>query len=81
MTFVTAGRADLWEKLPVPEHLRLVDAALDANDVEHKNTAEAIAALEKSTTERLTKILWAVVSLSLSFAAAAATLVLTVLSR
>lgn len=74
-------RVERWRHESTETTLRLVAADLDAGELRDLDTALAIKALEKSVDERLTKIMWALISVALSFAVAAASFVLTGMAR
>lgn len=74
-------RVERWRHENVETTLRLVASDLDAAELRDLDMATAINALRDSVDERLTKIMWALISVALSFAVAAASFVLTGIAR
>lgn len=64
-----------------PVRLSLLENDLDQKDDEIHELAVAVKELDATVRERLTKILWAVVTLSFSFAAATISFTLAVIAR
>lgn len=74
-------RSERWKHEQTETVLRLVAADLDAGELRDLDIAERLDALRTSVDERLTKIMWSLISVALSFAVAAASFVLTGMGR
>lgn len=74
-------RTERWKHETVETQLRLVANDLDVGEAARNDMARALDSLKDSVDERLTKIMWALISVALSFAVAAASFVLTGMAR